>query len=285
MIIGVTLPLLLLVTPPAPVATDRPDVTNGPLTVPRGAWQMEVGLDTEVSRRPLERSSLTFQTSLRIGVHKRAELRLLEGDVVRWAAAASRNRAGFRADAPTLEFGAKIRLTEGRPDHFVPSFGLQPLLAFRPPLASRLGAPIVGLALIISQPLGRRVTLDSNAAIRMDSNPASHTALSGYLTGSMGVQVHPKLLTYAEVVGGLGARADRSMSIDGGFIYNCAARVALDLSARALVVGPAPSYGVVVGMTAMLFDGQRSRRNARIARKRRQHDERVASANASIARQ
>ncbi|HET6583110.1 MAG TPA: hypothetical protein VFG69_06680, partial [Nannocystaceae bacterium] len=235
----------LVLASPAPVATDRPDVTNGTLTVPPGAWQLEVGTDVEASRLRVEQPPVALETALRIGVHQAAELRLLEGDVLEWATAAT-DPAGTRVrgdgrralrrsidNAPLLEFGGKVRLTELNVRRWVPSLGMQPVLALRPPGRAYRGVPVFGLAFIVSQPFGRIVVLDSNAAMRIDGNAKARRVVSGYVTGSLGVQVHPKILVYGELVGVLETQRAESLLADAGAIFTIAPRVAFDVAARA----------------------------------------------------
>jgi hypothetical protein len=264
---------LALVAPPQPIVSDRPDVTNGTFTVQPGGWQAEVGLDAEVVARRLGASPLSLETALRIGILPRAELRLLEGDVLEWITA-SRDRSGelltgttrrasTRAidDAPLLEFGTKVRITEMNVRRWIPSFGIQPLLGFRPPGKAYRGLPVAGVVLIASQPMGKYIILDTNLGARIDGNVVPRRVVSAYLSGSLGVEVHPGVLLYAEVVGVIAARRDEIVLVDGGVLVHAHRRVVFDVSARVSPIGDRRTGGVSAGMTALLTDGQRWRRH------------------------
>jgi len=263
---------LALAPPPEPTASDRPDVTNGTLTVPTGAWQAEVGVDAELAQRRSDSAPVALESTLRVGIHERAELRLLEGDLLEWITAAQDRhgtyiggrtlRASTRAvdNVPLLEFSSKLRLRDDNVARHVPALGLQPSIALRPPGRAYRGLPVVGIVFIVSQPFGKLVILDMNATARVDGNLALRRVLSGYVSGSLGVQVHPRVLLYTEIVGVLAFASEEALILDGGLLVDVHHRVVFDLSARVAPVGTLRAAGVIAGMTAMLADGRRFRR-------------------------
>jgi hypothetical protein len=262
----------LALAPPAepPTFSDRPDVTNGTLTVPTGAWQLETGVDAELAQRT-DASPLAIESTLRIGIHQRAELRLLEGDLHEWITAAADEdgsfvsgttaRAAARAidDVPLLEFSAKVRLTEENIRRYIPSLGLQPIIAFRPPGRAYRGLPVVALVFIVSQPFGRITMLDMNASVRVDGNVSVERMVSGYVSGSLGVQVHPRVLLYAELLGVVAVSRAEVLIVDGGALFTVHPRLIFDVSARVSPIGEYQSAGVSVGLTAMIANGKRVR--------------------------
>lgn len=254
-----------------PIYSDRPDATNGTHIVPTGAWQMEVGLDAELAQRERDASPLAIEGTLRIGVHEHVELRLLEGDLHEWITAATDEDGSFVAgtslrattraldEVPLLEFSAKVRLTEEDIRRFIPSVGIQPLLAFRPPGEAYRGVPVFGLVFLLSQPFGRHTILDMNAAVRVDGNLSREKIVSGYASGSIGVQAHPRVLFYTELLGVIAASREEILITDGGLLVTVHHRVIFDVSGRVTLVGTYRSAGVALGMTAMLATGKRVR--------------------------
>lgn len=255
-----------------PTFSDRPDATNGTHIVPVGAWQLEIGLDAEVAQRRADSSPLATESTLRVGIHERVELRLLEGDLHEWITAATDEDGSFvsgtslratrRAldDVPLLEFSAKVRLTNEDIPRYVPSLGIQPLLAFRPPGKAYRGVPIVGLVFILGQPFGQYTILDLNAAVRVDGNLTGKKIVSGYVSGSIGVQPHHRVLLYAELLGVVAASREEILVTDGGVLVTVHSRIILDLSGRVTLIGSYRTAGVVAGMTALIATGERVRR-------------------------
>jgi len=259
---------LALLAPPQPVAPDRPDVANGTITIAPAAFQLETGLDTEVPPQRFDEAPLSIETALRVGVHERAELRLFEGDVLQWATGSGsgsrRRRRGYPfrpstlavEEVPLLDFGGKVRFTDAVVERFVPSIGLQPMIGVRRPgRAFRGHIPVASIALLVSQPLGHRVTLDLNAGVRIDANLSPRRVAAGVLAGSLGVHAQARVLLFAELVGIVADPRDQAVTTDAGVIAMITPRLAFDVAGRATVFARVRSYGVVAGMTALLSDG------------------------------
>ena len=80
-----------------------------------------------------------------------------------------------------------------------------------------------------------------------------------YASGSIGVQAHPRVLFYTELVGVIAASREEILVTDGGLLVTVHHRVIFDVSGRVTLVGTYRSAGVALGMTAMLATGKRVR--------------------------
>src|SRR3990172_11751307 len=114
------------------VEPDRPDLSNGTTTVPRGAFQIEggveyggTGVESEAERR------FALQTTLRAGLTEGLELRL---DGEPWVRLRGEEDDTDHGD---LTIGLKHRLLDSQNERGWPSFGLLPFVKI--PLAD---API-----------------------------------------------------------------------------------------------------------------------------------------------
>ncbi|MDC0721619.1 hypothetical protein [Nannocystis bainbridge] len=128
------------------VDPDRPTITNSTATVPRGAVQIEAGVDAQVYGRA-DHDEFLVATPLvvRIGLHERVELRVFDGDPVRWGL----GQAAVRQQQE-ISIGAKILLVE-RDSRTKTSFGLQPQLLPVPPLGpASFWAPLPALVLLLT---------------------------------------------------------------------------------------------------------------------------------------
>jgi hypothetical protein len=138
--------VLLVGDDPARVDPDRPTITNTTSTVARGAGQIEVGVDAQVHGRARDDDFLVATPLIvRIGVHDKVELRVFDGDPVRWAV----GQTGARQQHE-ISLGAKIQLFERGTTTKV-SLGLQPQLLPVPPRGkATFWAPLPAVVLLFT---------------------------------------------------------------------------------------------------------------------------------------
>jgi hypothetical protein len=131
---------------PRRVDPDRPTITNTTSTVPRGAVQIEVGVDAQVHGRASQDEFLVATPMIvRIGVHDRVELRVFDGDPFRWGLGQKAARQQHE-----ISLGAKILLFE-RGTRTKTSLGLQPQLLPVSPLGKEtFWAPLPAVVLLLS---------------------------------------------------------------------------------------------------------------------------------------
>lgn len=245
------------------VATDRPDVANSTITMAPGVWQLELGLDATVySRRPPDGLPLGVPSSLRIGVHRRVEVRAFDGDPVPLLEGGNRDTGG-------LSFGIKARFNDPVPGTRIPSFGLQ-LYGVRSLGRRGLRPPAFGAVVIWTQQLVDWFFFDLNLGAEVvpidDYHQASVTSLAAF---SGVFDVHHRIDPYMEVYGLLGRAISGGglLGADAGLILKVTRRIAIDVAARTGLLAHHRDVGVMAGITWLLADGsQRRRRHASLVR-------------------
>jgi hypothetical protein len=223
---------------------DRPDLVNGSFTVQRGGVQVELGVNADLrpgNHRPLP---VGIPTAMRIGITDRLELRLFDGETAEWVA------PGGEIE-PRQGFGAKLRLVDEDIDRWTPAIALQPLMHVG---LKRGLMPVTELTLIISQPFGRFVLLDINIGGEYELSAPNNESFGGLVAGSLGVQVHPRVLLYDEVylVGQPNVARSMRYGTDGGLIISLHPHFALDVAGRVERYGGRLGGALLGGITALL---------------------------------
>lgn len=217
---------------------DRPDVTNSASTVPRGAAQVELGVDATTHPRQRPADAFDFTTSLRIGLTEAIELRVAEGTPLR--------RLAPDAD-PGIAFGLEARvLTTERGT----SFGIQPMLAAHPRVLRAMPAPpSIVLTLIGSQELGSRAGLDINVGARVD--PLRPRNVAYLASASLGLQLHPRVIAFTEafVAGERHGAFELVPGCDAGLIVGVLRPLSVDFAVRVADLGEHSEIVAVVGLT------------------------------------
>jgi hypothetical protein len=161
---ALALALALAEPDPGRVDPDRPTISNTTVTVPRGAVQLEAGVDAQVfGRADLDDFRVAAPLVIRIGLHDRAELRLFDADPARWLI--GQVAARQQSDA---SIGAKIKLVARGPS----SLALQPHLTLLPPRGpASFWAPLPGLTLLYTlDPGSWDLTLNAGAELTPSSD-------------------------------------------------------------------------------------------------------------------
>jgi hypothetical protein len=233
-----------LLDPDHTATPDRPDLVNGAFTVQRGGVQVEVGVNADLGAQGHRALPLGIPTVLRVGITDRFELRLFDGETAEWV------EPGGDIE-PRQGFGAKIRLVDEDIDRWTPAIGLQPLVQIG---LRRDLLPVGELTLIVSQPFGRFVLLDFNLGAEYELGVSQRDAFGGLVAGSLGVQVHPRVLLYDEVylVGQPNVRASMRYGTDGGLVVSLHRHFAIDFAARIERYGGRYGAALLGGVTALL---------------------------------
>lgn len=233
------LALLHAADPPPFLVPDRPDVSNGIVIIPTGSAQVELGLEGTGYPKRRPRDALGFTTSARIGISERVEIRLSEGEPLRWLAEGSTE--------PSMGFGIKTRLFQTASGSGI---GLQPMIVSRPyQLGAKHSLPGVALTFIGSHVFGARVAIDVNVGARFD--PLRVRAVDFTGSASLGLHLHPRALLFLEAFAFAEDRPDLRIAhgADAGVIVAIAPKVSLDAAVRGADLASAPEVVVVAGLT------------------------------------
>ncbi|PCC71991.1 hypothetical protein SAMN02745121_08030 [Nannocystis exedens] len=212
---------------PRRVDPDRPTITNTTSMVPRGAVQIEAGVDAQVYGRASQDEFLVATPMIvRIGLHERVELRVFDGDPVRWGL----GQTGARQQHE-VSIGAKIKLFE-RGQRTKTSLGLQPQLLPVSPLGKEtFWAPLPALLLLLSVEPGEW-NISVNAGIKTaPADTGRCCEISDLFAASVSrALADQRLRLWGEVY----ARLDfphtelAELAGDGGLMVHLHRRVALD---------------------------------------------------------
>lgn len=231
------------------VEPDRPSVTNSARTVPRGAFQIESGMEyarTSLGGAPVERRG-SVQVTGRAGVLDRLELRLEAEPLVRLTGPEDETGVG------DVVLGAKWKYLDGPEAAPWLSLGLLPFVKL-PTAEEPIGSERadLGLLLLASLELPANVGFDMSAGVVAvgQSRPSGHL-LQALVSGAFSLEIAERLLPFVEVVYAGPAEWDglAGLSLGGGFVYRLTRRLALDAAVFTSLVGRAPDYAVRAGLT------------------------------------
>lgn len=224
---------------------DRPDVSFSAKTVGAGRVQLETGMlleRTRMAAEPTERR-LSAETTLRIGVADRVELRIDAEPIVRVRGAED------ATDVGDFRLGAKWRLLDAHGAGW-PALALLPLVKLpTAPAPIGTGKPDYGLLLLASFELPAEFGLDANAGVAA----VGQTQPSGYLlqalvSASLSRKVGP-LTTFAEVF--YASREEWSgrdqVGVDAGITWTLLPNLALDAAVGTSLYGRVPDVFVRAG--------------------------------------
>lgn len=214
---------------PGRVDPDRPNIANSTKTVAPRAIQVELGVDAQVHGYASKDSfRVAAPLDVRIGVHKKVELRLFDGDPWHWLG----GRIGARQQGE-LSLGAKIRFYE-REKKTKLSLGVQPqLIPVAPFTNAKFWAPLPGAVLLMTVEPGEW-SMDFNVGAKM--KVASDTGRCCDAEGLVAASFARKLARdRVRLWGEIYTRVDMlkgelsELAGDAGVIVNVTRRVALDV--------------------------------------------------------
>ncbi|MGE3166789.1 MAG: transporter [Planctomycetota bacterium] len=236
-----------------PISTDRPDQTESSATVPRGAFQLEMGWSRiENDDDGVDRSAArTTQTLLRIGVVTDFELRLgFDGfldETVDTAAA-----RGTDSGAGDASVGLKWRFLEEA--QWRPEVAL--LAGVSLPtgeISSRRYDPTVRLSL--SHTLTERLSLAYNLGVAWESEEdaggSRHTLSATEYTVALGADITSRIGAFVEFFGdaGLSRPGGPANSVDAGLVFGLQPNLQLDAAAGVGLSEDADDWFVTVGVS------------------------------------
>ncbi len=236
---------------PGRVDTDRSNMANSTTTVAAGAVQIEAGVDAQVfGRAKTDAFRVAVPLLVRIGVHRRAELRLVEGDPFRWG----QGQLGARQQGE-ISLGAKIKLWERERGTKV-SIGLEPqLMPVSPRSDAKFWALLPGLTFLLSVEPGDW-QLDFNVGIKTRASDQGVCCdAEGLVAASFGRSfADEKVLVWLEVYDRVDAVKGELSELagDAGIVVTVTRRVALDVAVIAGTVEHTPIVALLAGATVRM---------------------------------
>lgn len=245
---------LLCLWPLAAIAQDinpdRPDLTTSAELVPRGALQIETGLEYERARTgggPTQQQ-LTVQAVLRAGLTAALEASL-ESEPFAW------QRAGQdEHGSGDYTLALKYRLHAPGEAGGGPALALRPFVKLpvaREPIGSE--RPDAGLLLLMSLGLPGGLALDGNAgAAAIGQRRPEGFIPQGVASASLSWAVTGRLATITELFFATKDERDgrSSLRTTVALLYRLTPRLALDAGMRSTLAGPGPDRSVLVGLSA-----------------------------------
>lgn len=229
-----------------PLVSDRPDFTESTSTVQPGDVQAEGGYT--FSRSAGERSSSAGELLLRIGVTRRAELRLEPGSYA-WVTSPGETRSG-REDG---EVGAKLRLHNAKDENPSPVPAVSVILKSSVPTGSgvfrenRLQPEVeLATAWTLTRHVGLGTNIDMARLVADDGRRYTELAVSA----SFGFDLSPRWGAFAEAYGFVpeNSATKRTGYLDTGLTAALSADLQIDVRAGMGLNGTPPDYFLGAGL-------------------------------------
>jgi hypothetical protein len=206
------------------ISTDRPDQSNTPLLVPKGAVQIETGFMKETQLQQGERiTNYAFNTTqIKVGVNENFEFRVNAGyyGTRRFA---EDTEQGFGP----MSVGLKIKLADERGAW--PQAAVITHLNFKTGVSAFNAAhPTGDLTLAFAHDLSEQISLCYNGGVKWNGDTAEATLL---LSGSIGYSISPTIGFFAETYCSFPENELGSCSADGGVTVKITPVIQFDSSA------------------------------------------------------
>ncbi len=219
---------------PGPLVTDRPDQTESTSIVPRGLVQLEAGWawEHELDGGARVRIHTVPGLLVRLGIWERLEGRL---GFTGFRSVSTEGQRASTSGLGDMELGFKYRLGGG--GSWVPELALITQVSIptgTEGLSSERPDPSVLLA--FTNVLSERVSVGYNLGSvwsSVDDGGGSRTAQMDVIyTVTLGFSVAERIAVFLESFGAFGVEEERadSHSLDGGFTYQLASNLQLDVS-------------------------------------------------------
>jgi hypothetical protein len=233
------------------VITDRPDLTNGTLTVTPGAVQIETGVEYQhVSQAGPALHRFALQNTVRVGVAKGLEVRVDGEPFVRMRGPDDDTGTGDET------LGLKYRFLDQPEAWWWPSLGVEPSLKLpTAPQPIGTGRVDVGALALVSWVFPVDLSLDVNAGLNAIGQPHPKSYLiQAVVSGSFAQQITEHFSTYVELAyKSRGSPEDRNtIVLDTGFIFLLRRWLALDAAVGTALAGRGPEYVFRTGLTVRL---------------------------------
>jgi len=226
---------------------DRPDLSFSAKTVGAGRVQLEAGVlfeRTRLAGEPTERR-LAAETTLRIGVGDRVELRLDAEPIVRLRGAEN------ATDVGDFRLGAKWRFLEASPDDGWPALALLPVVTLpTAPTPIGTGKADYQLLVLASFELPAGFALDANAGVAAigQTRPRGHL-VQAQVSASLSHKLGAAVATFGEIF--YASREEWSgrdqIAVDAGVVWTVLPSLALDAAVGTSLYGRLPDVFVRAG--------------------------------------
>lgn len=232
------------------IVTDRPDQTEAPVLVPKGALQVETGFIFEKDRdHDVEQKNFTFNTTLvKFGVNEYFELRLISEFLGEQAKVAENPTSKINGFSP-LAVGVKIKLNDEK--------GFWPQAAFIGHLNLKSGseefAPNYTAAdfrFTFAHTLSDKFSLSYNLGAEWDGETPECAFL---YTLSLGYVITPKIGFFIEGYSFFPEDSKADNRVDAGFTYKFSPVVQWDISGGVGLSRNAPDSFLSTGISFRLF--------------------------------
>jgi hypothetical protein len=227
------------------LVTDRPDQSNTPILVPKGALQIETGIVIEKDNAGHSMNYEYNSSLLKFGINSNFEARLAFGYL---GVKSIPEATSLRGWSP-FAVGMKIRLTD--PGSAMPQAALISNVTLKSGTENfRPAHTCTDVTLALSQPIGSRLSVTMNGGIKWDGDSPEATVL---YTITAGYSFTNNLSMFAESYGFFPESRKADHRADAGITYKIHPRVQYDASAGFGLSQNSPRYFVSTGLTVRLF--------------------------------
>jgi hypothetical protein len=248
--IGITFSLILTsaTAQVQEITTDRPDQSNTPVLVPKGALQIETGIMTEKDNSG-ERNCINYSYNnslLKFGVNENFEARLAFGYM---GVKQLSDKTSVQTGLGPVAVGVKIKLSD--------QHNLWPQAALITNVTLKTGAEdfkppftCTDVTLALSQPIGRKVSLTLNSGIKWTGDTPEAIWLYAL---SAGYNITNKLGIFVESYGFFPEAHNADHRIDSGITYKILSRLQFDASGGIGLSKNSPKLFISTGLSIRLF--------------------------------
>ena len=234
------------------ISPDRPEITESARLVPRGAVQLESGVELSKERRARASTErrLSTEADFRIGLAHDVELNVDWQPFVRVRGAEDDTGIG------DLAVGVRYRFLEGIEDEPWPPHLAVKLFARLPTAGEPIGTgrPDFGGLLLGSfeLPLDFELEVNIGAAAVGQSRPRGYLA-QGIVTASLSRDVAPSLLGFLELLFNTKSERDGrdQLAVNVGLVYRLTRDLAFDAGVQTSLAGQGPDYVVRTGLSVL----------------------------------
>jgi hypothetical protein len=232
----------------ADIVTDRPDQSNTPLLVPKGALQVETGFMVEKQNSTsINQTNYTYNNSLiKFGINEHFEFRFNLGYV--GTRKIIDDVITSKGLAP-IGVGLKIKLADAK--------GIWPQAAVITNINLRAGAKEFmpaytanDITFAFAHELSKRFALTYNTGLKWNGNSPEATF---FYTVTVSYAVTNKLGAFGEAYSFFPEKHKTDHRVDGGLTYKFSSRFQYDISGGLQLGSPSPDFFLSTGLSFRLF--------------------------------
>jgi hypothetical protein len=230
------------------IVTDRPDQSNTPLLVPKGALQVETGFMVEKQNSTsINQTNYTYNNSLiKFGINEHFEFRFNVGYV--GTRKIIDDIITTKGLAP-IGVGLKIKLADAK--------GMWPQAAVISNINLRAGGKEFmpaytanDITVACAHELNKRFSLTYNAGIKWNGNSPEATF---FYTMALSYAVTNKLGTFVEAYSFFPEKHKTDHRVDGGLTYKFSSKFQYDISGGVQLGNGSPDFFLSTGLSFRLF--------------------------------